>query len=136
MTEIMDDLKERYEGGEKGALMYALYNCLSNGWEPPEWVRWGFIGAFDDVVMARVGSWDDVFGSPHRKGEHFELKRIRRQLAPKVYIRALELQIEEGHTVDEGLFERVAAELNTSAATARRLYYNTQKAMQRNFERR
>jgi hypothetical protein len=47
LAEILDILKERFEAGDKSALLYAIYHCLLMKRPLPEWLRLKFLHAYE-----------------------------------------------------------------------------------------
>jgi hypothetical protein len=70
--EVLEDLeryRRKYEAGGLSSLPAALGYCIDN-YEPiPDWLRGAFRKARKRVWSHEVGSWDDVFGKPLKKGQ-------------------------------------------------------------------
>ena len=72
-----DRLKRRFDSGDKGALLSAVFDCANAGIPLHKWAAAAFQDAYVDVkVNLRHASWDDVFGLPHPK-KHQKLPALR-----------------------------------------------------------
>jgi hypothetical protein len=78
----------------------------------------------------RLESWDDVFGKLYWNRQRRKVQTESRAL--EVWARVLDLR-DEGHPVNDALFERVAKELciSVGAKTVKNLY----QAVERNYRR-
>jgi len=80
------------------------------------------------VLNCRIGSWDDAFGRPYPKGTQIAAMRRRRTQRLAVYNTVMDIIEREPETpIDNGLWERVAEQLNISAGEVNRLYYSALK---------
>jgi hypothetical protein len=59
-------LKPKVEAGDGNALLDCVNSLLSSGLTAPSWLAEAFGWRHQAVISAQVGSWDDVFGKPHR----------------------------------------------------------------------
>jgi hypothetical protein len=83
-SEVLEILRQQLEGGDRSALLKAIYHwCLMNrpyGFvdddgkalaEPqlrplPEWLRLAFVDAYESATgRYEIKSWDRAFGQPH-----------------------------------------------------------------------
>ena len=125
--------KELFESGDNAALLHAVMVSFRHEIEPPEWVKQSFIASYDRVLSLMVGSWDEAFGRAIPKGKHLQKLRQRRKLRPLAYRLVTEILENEPETpIDDGLFERVGAELNIGKTLAAELYYEVKKILPRN----
>ena len=60
----------------------------------PEWVIRGFMSAMMLVSEGDAGTWNEVFGLPHRKGTRVKKLRVHNRLRLKVWRRARTLHDE------------------------------------------
>jgi hypothetical protein len=121
---VVDNLKGRFETGDRRALLAAIRECANHDLPMPDWVAAAFIRAYDNVHQMRLGSWDDAFGRPYPKGFHLAKARRRQQIGPAVWMAVKVIRDEEPETpIDEGLFERVGAKLGIGKTLANELYY-------------
>lgn len=76
---MLDSMKIAFEGGDSFTLMRAIRLCANHDLVMPDWVRRGFILAFDKVNGYRAKSWDEVFGKPLPKGANLNALRKKRE---------------------------------------------------------
>ena len=124
LAEILDILKERFEAGDKSALLYAIYHCLLMKRPLPEWWRLKFLHAYEAHARFEIRSWDQVFGRPVPKGTHLETEKRNAELRPLVIERVEALRAER--PIDKGLFEKIGRELNPplKGTTVSEIYYD------------
>jgi hypothetical protein len=120
LAEVLEILKEIFEGGNKWALLNAIYCCLQLRRQLPEWLRLAFLDAYEARARFEIRSWDDVFDRPVPKGTHLEIQKRKAELRPLVLERAREL----GLPIDRGLFEKIGKELGVPGSTIDDLYYD------------
>jgi hypothetical protein len=113
-NEAFDWLSRRGERkfleGDKGSLLYTLFLFLQYGRTPPEWACKEFVAA----VRSNPNSWDAVFDRPKKRKQWG--KGVK-----EAFIAGRKLHREL--PINDKFFERLAVELKTSAATAKRRYY-------------
>lgn len=115
---------KQFQAGNKAAVLEALHLCTLNDLPIPRWCAMGYLAAYREVRFYRAGSWDDVFGRPHKKGTHLGAKRQHREKSLRVYNRIREiLRTEPSTPVDGHLFERVGKEFGTGGKTKTEEYY-------------
>jgi hypothetical protein len=135
LAELLGVLKERFEAGDKTALLIALHECFLLKKPPPEWLRLAFIAAYQASTAFEIKTWDSVFGTPHPKGIHLEKERRNVELRIEVVAQAEEIKA-AGKAVDEGMFETIANRLKIKTSMARELYYDARgKSLRDMFER-
>ena len=124
-----EDLRGRYEAGEKKMLLLAILYATMSRSPLPDWAADAFKNAFELVERGGAGSWDDVFGRPHPAGEH--LKSIRRAyLRFEVWGLVRYFHEREGRPIDDGLFEHVGEMTGLGKTTTiKKLYYEAEHAM-------
>jgi hypothetical protein len=122
LAEILEILKERFEGGEKSALLYAIYHCLLMKRPLPEWLRLAFLHTYEAHGRFEIRSWDDVFDRPLPKGTHLKTEKRNAELRPLIIERVQALKDEE--SIDKGLFETIGKELGISGTTVSEIYYD------------
>jgi hypothetical protein len=120
LAEILEILKQRFEGGDKSALLYAVYHCLLMKRPSPEWLRLAFLDAYQAHARFEIRTWDEVFGPPVPKGTHLKTRRQHAELR----VRLLERVRELGGPIQPDLFDRIGEELGIGATTASSLYYD------------
>ena len=123
----LDRIKQRFDLGDRRALLDAVYACiLRYPTDPlPEWVRLAFMNAFVKVrISHEYNSWDEAFGSPHQKNEKLVAKRAEFLKRAKVWFRVAELRRE---TPRRNVFPQVAKEFGISVGLARDYFYAANK---------
>src|SRR5262249_1963041 len=125
LAECLQILKEKFEGGNKSALLYAMYHCLLLKRTVPEWLRLEFLHAYEAHARFEIRSWDKVFGPPVPKGTHLETEKRNAELRPFIIERVQALKAER--PIDKSLFERIARELRikgVKGTTVSDIYYD------------
>jgi hypothetical protein len=118
---VLEILKQKFEGGEKPALLFAVYHCLLLKRPLPEWLRLAFLDTYEAHARFEIRSWDEVFGPPVPKGTQLLTEKKRRLVIERVW----ELKRENPKTaIDRGLFEKIGEEQGMSGSAAEGLYYD------------
>jgi hypothetical protein len=120
LAKVLEILETGLEGGNKSALLYAMYHCLLMKRPIPEWLRHAFLHAYEAHARFEIRSWDEVFGPPVPGGTHLEREKRKAELRPLVLKRVRELDL----PIDRGLFEKIGEELNVPGSTIDDLYYD------------
>jgi hypothetical protein len=113
-------LEREYLAGKKEALVVAVYYCLSEKKEAPDWVT----DAFSNAVLNSSGPWEDDFG---KRGKERFIKTYSKHLDWLNWAERLFDWIEQRRKekpVDTALFELAGKEFNVSAGTASVVYYS------------
>lgn len=128
----LDGLEQAFIRGNKFAMMQALRVCANHSLPMPDWLARAYIRAFDRVLKLQIGSWDDAFGRPIKKGTHLKRARKRNEAQWEVINRIREIQLAKPMTpIDEGLFERVGAEIGIGKTLCNKLYYSAKRRLAR-----
>jgi hypothetical protein len=124
LAEILDILEERFNAGDKSALLYAIYHCLLMKRPLPEWLRAAFLHTYEARARFEIRSWDEVFGRPVPKSTHLETEKRNAELRPLIIERVEALKAEK--PIDKGLFEKIGRELNPplKGTTVSEIYYD------------
>jgi hypothetical protein len=124
LAEILDILKERFNAGDKSALLYAIYHCLLMKRPLPEWLRLTFLHAYEAQARFEIRSWDEIFGPPVPKGTHLKTEKRNAELRLLIIERVEALKTES--PIDKGLFEKIGRELNPplKGTTVSEIYYD------------
>jgi|SRR5215510_6269817 len=125
LTECLQILKEKFEGGNKSALLYAIYHRLLMKRPLPEWLRLEFLHAYEAHARFEIRSWNEVFGRPVPKGTHLEIEKRNAELRPLIMERVQALKA-EGRPIDKSLFEKIGRGLcpPLKGTTVSELYYD------------
>jgi hypothetical protein len=110
---------ERYDHGDKGALLDAV-EILLNGGSPP-WVREAFAAAWSNYRQYEAVTLDEAFGVERPKGSHPKRARERETLRPQIMLRVYELH-RQGAPLDLRTFAQVGEELGIDAKTVARIF--------------
>ncbi len=99
-TPETDIYREKFERGDKAALLRAIYKCAWQRLPLPEWVCVAFVKALEETKTRPPlhGSWDDVFGRPHKKGKKLTALRQAIRLRNKVYAAVIDMRAKQPHT--------------------------------------
>lgn len=122
LAKILDILKERFEAGDKSALLYAIYHCLLLERPLPEWLRLAFLHTYEAHARFEIRSWDQVFGQPVPKGTHLETEKRKAELRPLIIERVGALKAEK--PIDKQLFEEIGRGLGISGTAVSDIYYD------------
>ncbi len=124
--DFLEQLRQRYEGGDKATLPYSLNYCMMNNLPIPPWLATAFAQACHRVHMYEVKSWDDVFGRPLKKGKRLATERRNMKMAGPLFDMVQERH-KAGAAINKGLFNEVGAEFGVSGTVASDLYYEVIK---------
>jgi hypothetical protein len=130
---MLDAHERAFRGGNKSALLAAVAECADAGLTMPEWLASAYLRAYRSVRNYEAKSWDDVFGSAHRKGTNLTARRRRHEKSVKVWL-AVESARRRG-PVDDALFAAVGRELGIGP-TLTKEYYSDRKRLLRTVRRR
>lgn len=119
--------RERFERGDKVALLGAIRICANHDLPLPDWASRAFIRAYDRVLRLETGSWDDAFGRPYAKGKHLSAMRKKRMYGYPVRV-AVAREHNAGHAIDESLFAKIGKEFGLGKTLTAELYYGKTKA--------
>ena len=89
-----------------------------------------------DITLFKAGSWDDVFGKPHKKGIHVPAHKEWAENIMKVWWRVRTLKQENpGWAIDNDLFKAVGKELGIGSSTkVKKFYYQVEDARQNGWD--
>lgn len=119
--------KQRYERGDKGALLFAIDMCISAAIPLPHWVALAFQVAYEDVKHRYLhATWDEVFGAPHPKNLKLHAKRDQLQKQWQVWVRVTYLREK---TPRRDVFPAVAAEFGISKGLTRKFFYDADQLL-------
>jgi hypothetical protein len=120
LAEILDILEERFNAGDKSALLDAIYHCLLMKRPLPEGLRTKFLHTYESRARFEIRSWDEVFGRPVPKSTHLEKERRNAEWRFRILERVREL----APPIDKGLFDQIGKELGISGTTVSEIYYD------------
>jgi len=120
LAEILEILHERFDNGDKSALLYAIYHCLLMKRSLPEWLRLAFLHTYEAHARFEIRSWDEVFGRPVPKGMHLETEKRNAELRPLIIERVQKAE----RPIDKGLFEEIGRDLKLAGTTVSEIYYD------------
>jgi hypothetical protein len=121
----LGSLRRAFEAGHQRSLMAAIRVCANHDLPLPDWASKAYIHSYDQVLNARMKSWDEAFGAPYPKGTNLAATRKHRILKSAVVTRVQAIRASEpGTPIDEDLFERLGAELHIGKTLASKLYYS------------
>jgi hypothetical protein len=109
------------EGNNKSALIDVIALAWLGGVEVPAWAREAVVTAY---FLNTPNSWDDLFGTPFRKGAKTTLLRKLDRIRLKVFRRVKELNA-QGEPIGDELFAKVGKEFGVSGQTVKNsIYYD------------
>jgi hypothetical protein len=121
IAECLATLKQKYDEGDRAAVLMAVYQCALMRKPPPEWLRTAFIEAYESATAFDIRSWDEAFGPAQEKGAHLDARKdyakLRFPVALRVALRA------PGEQIDPGLFEIIGFELGVGKTKVSDTYY-------------
>jgi hypothetical protein len=98
LAEVLEILKEIFDGDNKWPLLDAIYRCLQLRRPVPEWLRVAFLDAYEARARFEIRSWDEVFGKPVPKGTHLETERRNAELRPLILERVKAVKAEKSQS--------------------------------------
>ncbi len=111
--------QERYLTGDKGAVLDAIAACALDDLVLPDWLARAFLTAYRKVAHYQSKDWNGVFGPAHKKGTNLNAKQKRRELAPALLNRAIELVKRDPSTaIDNDFYEQLGKEFNIGKSLA------------------
>jgi hypothetical protein len=119
--------RERYEAGDKSAILDCLQYCLMSNPAPsiPAWLRKAFCDACAHVDARLVKSWDDVFGRPVPKG--WSDRRLAQERRKAAVARDICVTVTDrnhaGEPIDDKLFASVGKKYGVGSTVAKEIYY-------------
>jgi hypothetical protein len=120
LAEVLEILKEIFEGGGKWALLDAIYYCCLLKRPLPEWWRLKFLHTYEAHARFEIRSWVEVFDRPVPKSTHLTKERRNAEWRFRILERVREL----APPIDKGLFEQIGEELRISGTTVGEIYYD------------
>jgi hypothetical protein len=129
VTRQLEICREKFEAGDTYYLLLAIDLCLRTGRRVPRPFQQAFNDRFLLWTDNRVRSLDEAFGVERpsfryggRKRFKFDDAKERARLAPLIVMRVAELCRTRRPPIDDGLFEIVAEELNSTPGYVKKLY--------------
>jgi hypothetical protein len=120
LAEVLEILKEIFEGGGKWALLDAIYYCCLLKRPLPEWWRLKFLHTYEAHARFEIRSWDEVFDRPVPKSTHLKTEKRNAELRFRILERVREL----GPPIHKDLFDQIGEELGISGTTVSEIYYD------------
>ncbi|MDP2025870.1 hypothetical protein [Sulfuriferula sp.] len=123
----LNSLEWSLVSGKKSSLALAIRVCIQHGLPLPAWAGQAFSAAHDQMLMARLTSWDEVFGAPLAKGKHGNAWRKKNNLRKAVRAAVDVIRRNEpGTAIDGNLFDRIGQALRptVSKTTVSNAYYD------------
>jgi hypothetical protein len=114
--------RKRYDSGHPDGVLHAVDFCLRSGRKVPLWAAQVFCDGFLDWAGCRARTLDAAFKLPTLSQREFSTRREHNRLRPLVVRRVVHAHM-EGRPIEGSTFAEIGAELGTSEATVRRIYY-------------
>jgi hypothetical protein len=103
---LLDDLRQRFEAGDRNALIQAIRRCFQCGVVAPEWVVTAFFRATNKWYQMDAKSLDDALGVAWPKGKSVAAAKKRRRLKFAVFNEINKARA-RGRAVDEELYQEI-----------------------------
>lgn len=128
---VLDDLEKDYETNNQGfSILAGVRKCANHDLVMPLWLAKAFISRYDLVLNCHVGSWDEAFNPPIKKGVHLNALRKQRELKFAVLNAVREMRNANPPTpIDKALFEVVGAKFALGATLAEKYYYAAERLL-------
>lgn len=118
-----------FKRGDKQQLLWAIDYYAQKGRPIPKWAAQALHDILYRTVAGEAASWDDAFGRLYARGtQRRRIHGLSRMV--DVWHRVRELN-RQGHAADEGLFEKVSAELGIGRGRVRDYYWSVQGFVRR-----
>jgi hypothetical protein len=119
----MNELRQRYEAGEKSALAQCLHDCLHSGWPIPAWAAKAYCEGYRAIHGYEVESWDDILGRRLKKRQHLARARKKAKIEAPLVLEIIRRR-KAGTPMDkENMFGPVGKRFGVGATTASEIYY-------------
>jgi hypothetical protein len=118
---LLDELRQRFEAGDKNALIQAIRRCFDFGVIAPQWVVDAFFRATNTWYQMDAKSLDEALGVAWPKGKSIAAAKKRRRLQFAV-LNAVNRAKSEGRAVDGELFEQIGRRLGLGATLVKDYY--------------
>ena len=123
LAEILKILKQKFDDGNKAAVLMAIRYCCWMRRPLPEWLRLAFLQAYNSATAFDIKSWDEVFGRPHPKGTH--LAKEKKYLAVRSLIwERVRASKAMGKSINKELFEGIGKDLGVAGSVTSEIYYD------------
>ena len=130
---MLEELRQRYQAGDKSKLVAAIRFCGNHKLIMPEWVVDAFFKATNSWYNYEVKELGEALDLAWPKGAHINALKKKRKNKYAVYNRVSEAH-EHGETIDINLFEQIGRELGIGRTLASEYYYEV-KAMMESMEK-
>lgn len=123
-----EELRSRFEQGDRVALLDAVHVCAIHRLVMPAWVAENYLDAYRAVITGKAKSWDEVFSRPYPKGVHINRLQKERKNRWRVYSEVSRLRA-SGESLDEALLEKVGRRLGLGKTQTSEIYYQAKRRM-------
>jgi len=115
--------REKIAAGDGYAVMYCVHLCVWHGLVAPDWLARAFLRRFRLVSRAEVGSWDEAFGRPWKKGVHLNRIRRRQEVGPAIVNAVVDaVAADPSRAVDQKFWEEIGKIAGVGKTLAEELY--------------
>jgi len=113
--------RRSFENGDQASLLNAMRFCCQLPYPLPDWLETAFLAAYTKIKsQLESGTWDSVFGAPHRHRHLPDLKHGNKVMEP-IYWRTRYLAEIEGATLNAAR-KQIQHEIGVSLSSAKRYY--------------
>lgn len=129
----LDDARQRFDQGDKSAVLEAMFISAAFNIKPPDWTQKAFKNSYYEArVLEMHKSWDDIFGLPMPKGAHVgkKLETLQKQWSLHTFVEIA--RENDGAKLGDELFEAAGKAFGMSKTKANELYYTVENLFREN----
>lgn len=124
----LEQLRRKYEHGDREALLEALDVCCRGRWYPPVWVASGFVNAYEAWRSYKVPTLAAAFGVV-RHYDSKQLERLREHEEVRAFVVAQTERLRRrGKSVGKSLFGQVGEKIGRGATFVSEVLYEPASA--------
>jgi hypothetical protein len=117
----LDELRGRFDAGDKAALLSAIGFCFDQQIVAPDWIVAAFFRAMNRWYAMEVKELGEAFGLEWPKGKHPSAAKKMRRLSTAVYLKVHEAQ-HAGRALDDDLFAEIGEQLGLGKTLVKDYY--------------
>jgi hypothetical protein len=125
--ESREDLRKRFENGDKNALIQAIRFFFNEKIVAPEWVVDAFFEAMNKWLSMEVKELGAAFGLTWPKGRSVAAAKKQRKVMFAVYLSIIKAS--ENRAIDDGLFEEIGKRFSLGKTLVKKYYALAKKTL-------